>query len=124
VVRVRRSWPIEQLRACHQDTLFRRSNSLPTNLGRLRDRLDRALDLLVGCEYTGRESNRPVSLKGPDPLVNEWRAVESGARDDVVLNIEECTGLVGRQTVDVEDKDREMFVIEIGAVELNAIDGG
>ena len=100
------------------------SVSRPPILCDLGDRVDRPFDLVIGGENAGRKANGAVILERPDAFVYLRRAMQTGACDHVVLDIEEGPGLVRRQAVDVEYKDRQMIPFHFGAVKPNPIDGG
>ena len=73
-------------------------------LGDLGDGRDGTVNVTVGGKDARRKPHGPILVKCPDPLMDPRGAVEAGAGDDIVLDVEEGAGLIGRQAVDVEDE--------------------
>src|SRR5262245_58071007 len=59
----------------------------------LLQRSDSAVDVLLAAQRADAEPDRSVLLR-PELLVHEWRALQSGAHRNVVIDIEELSDIV------------------------------
>ena len=67
------------------------------------------MDMFLCVERTDPEPYGPMDLRSPDLLMNERCTVESSARGDVVIHIQDSPRVKSFESIDIEQKYGDMI---------------
>src|SRR5512146_2823202 len=82
----------------------------------------RGVDIGIGVECTDRESHGTVDIQGSVLLVNQWCAVQAGARRDFMIDVEHGADVACFEPLDVDADGREVVFEVVAAVEPHTFD--